>query len=133
MRLRALAAVAGVCLLAGGLSTAQAASLAVAPSTVTTTTGQACTTSSLALTRTDPVWWGLGGYRGVRLTVPAPCVGRTLHVTAHTSGGSQVATGSLASLPTGTVDVAMSSTYGGLFTSHVLSATLDGWYVPTTG
>ncbi|NCT92533.1 hypothetical protein GXB85_16475 [Cellulomonas sp. APG4] len=133
MRLRALAAVAAVCLLAGGLSTAQAASLAVAPSTLTTVNGQACTTSSLALTRTDAVWWGLGGFRGVRLTVPPACAGRALHVTAHQTGGSAVATGAVATLPTGSVDVAMSATYGGIFTSHALSVTIDGWYVATTG
>lgn len=132
MRLRALAAVAAACLLAGGLSTAHAASLAVAPGALTVVDGQACTTETVRLTRTEPVWWGLGGFRGVELTVPEACVGRVLHVTAHPRGGSAVATGSE---PISGVDVRvpMDGTYGWIFVSHSLSATIDGWAVPTTG
>ena len=132
---RRMAAVVAVLILAiGGLTMANAASLTVSAGSMSTATAAPCV-AQLALTRTDPVFGGLFGYNSVTvMAVPATCAGLPLSLTVYRpSGGAVIATGSVASLPTGNVRVPVSATYGGIFGgTYTFALTINGWSVPVT-
>ncbi len=121
----ALAVALVACLVVGN-----AASLPVTAGTMTARTATACA-SSVALTRSDPVVFGLFGYGSVTVTVPPACVGLRLDVTVVRSwNGGTIATGGTAALGSGTVRVPLSATYGGILgDAYAFALTINGWSV----
>lgn len=133
MRTRLLALLAVVLLAAGGLGTAHAASLAVAPSTLTSVAVQGCVPAgqTVTVTRTEPVYFlfiFLIGYEGVRVSgLPDAC--RSLPVqAAGGTGGTPLVQGTVPATGSTTLewDVAR---YG---TGTTFRLVVDGWSVATT-
>lgn len=131
MRLRLLAALAALCVVAGGLSLASAATLPLAPASLTAQTATGCHEGAeVTVTRADPyglwfiIWWRIDGYRLVEVSgVPAACAGLPL-VAVGTTGAPALA----ADVPPGGGTV----TFGNqsLPPDRVLRVTLDGWHAP---
>lgn len=128
MRRRFIAVIV-VALLAGvGLTAASAASLNLGAGTVTTTTAGPCTTGTITVTRTQPVyllWIFLLGYEGVRLgNVPASCQGLPIRITA----GNGEAEGTSPGATSTSVEIDMDDMYGRNTTTF--SLVINGWHVP---
>lgn len=134
MRSKLLVALGLTALLLGGLSTASAASLPVGSATLATLQGGRCTPSTTA-TATDPVWWGLAGYEGVRVQMPAACVGKTVDVTLYrtdpAANRSMYTRGSATVTTAGALTVPTDRSFGGPWQEAVaIAVAVDGWSVP---
>lgn len=133
MRRRPLAAVAVVAVLLAGLGGASAASLSVNSGALTVASAQACTSTTIAVTRTQRYyWWFFAiGWEGVSFTVPPSCRNLPIQITAVTAAGAADAQGQLAA---GTSNGAVSLTLDDWYQSstNTFALIINGWYVPTS-
>lgn len=128
MRRRVVAAI-GLLLVVAGLSSAHAATLPLSEGSLTAFTSTRCV-ETVDPSPADPVLFGLFGFESVRLTVPAACAGKQVHVTVHRANGNVRTTGTRTPAGPGAVTVP-TGRFGGLFDNdYAFAVTVDGWYVP---
>lgn len=128
MRGKLLALMAMVLLACAGLATASAASLNVGSGTIATVNAAPCTTGTITVTRTQPVyifWIFHYGYEGVRLSnIPVSCQNLPLQITA----GNGEAEGTSPGAASASIEITMDDVYGRNTTAF--SLVINGWYVP---
>lgn len=127
MRHKLLVLTALLSLGVAGLTVANAATLGVDGGSVTAVQGDPCTTETIDVTRTQPVyfWIFLIGYEGVRLTdIPATCWNQPISITA----GNNDATGTSSGATSGTLEIDMNDRYA--TNTSVFHLVINGWAVP---
>lgn len=129
MRLRLLAVVAAACVVVGGLSFASAATLPVAPASLTAQTATGCHAGAeVTVTRSSPyglwfiVWLRIDGHRTVTVSdIPATCAGLPLTLVG-TTGSPELT----ADVPTRGGEVTFSGQR--LPRDRDVLVTIDGWH-----